>query len=200
MFQGPWKASGDLIYAGCTINNINLNNSEKTDLKIVQNIHLIAWKRYETRVHNGKEKGVAFSKKTATEYEVNFFHISHRTREASNKKTRGTDSDIYHYHTSCSQASLCEMQRDSELREASQMLDTTNNRQFFHKAEKPKLWKQRLSATYKNRGWLHLSIQMQLQSYTQKRENLGRGAFSFLRAIKHSPSFFNERYEQSASI
>ena len=70
---------------------------------------------------------------------IEFFHISHQTMNASNKKNKRNRFEFYHHHTSCSQALPCEPQRDSDLREASQMLATTNNRKSFHKAEKLKL-------------------------------------------------------------
>ena len=52
----------------------------------VRDKHLFTVKRFGRCVHEAEEKGVAFSKTTATDYELNFFHISHRTRKASNKK------------------------------------------------------------------------------------------------------------------
>ena len=99
-----------------------------------------------------------------------FFHILHRTMTASNNKTGGTDSDLYHYHTICSEALPFETQRDGELKQASEMLETTNNRKSFHNSEKLTLWSQRRAATYKNREWIYLSSQLQSDSYTHKNQ------------------------------
>ena len=140
-FQDPWNASSDSFYAGCTINNVFLNNFRKVYLEIVRNIHLVTYNDWKKRVRKGKGKRVAFSKTTATEYWLTFSHTSFQTIKASWKKTRGTDSDIYHYRKTCSQLLPCETQHDCELREAFQMLETTNNRKSFHKADILKLWR-----------------------------------------------------------
>ena len=76
MFQEHWNTSGDLFYAGCTINNVILNNFMKVQLKVVRNTNLVTQKRFKTRLHEGEKTEYCLQKWQQLMIDWIFSHLS----------------------------------------------------------------------------------------------------------------------------
>ena len=159
----------------------------------VRDKHLFTVKRFARCVHEGEEKGVAFSKTTATDFELNFFHISHRTRKASNKKQ---EKQIRTFIiTTQFAARRCRVKRSaivSSERPLKCLRRQTIASLFIRLRNLNFEWSEKLqhTKTASEFTWVTECI----RSHTLiKLEILSRETLSFLRAKNNLPAFFKER-------